>query len=87
MVIIVNIIAGVCTAGSALLLSVPASYMLFICLQYVYYYTAKGKKYFITYEKIATNPDHGDRAHIFDYIDEVKTSENKQENFENTEES
>lgn len=87
LVIIVNMIAGVCTVGSALLLSVPASYMLFICLQYVYYYTAKGKKYFITYEKIATNPDHGDRAHIFDYIDEVKTSENKQENFENTEES
>ncbi len=73
-VIIVNVIAAVCTFGSALILTVPASYMLFICLQYVYYYTIKGKKYFITYEKIASNPDHGDREHFFDYIDETDNS-------------
>lgn len=70
-VVILNVIAAVCTFGSALLISVPASYMLFICVQYVNYYTIKGKKYFITYDRIAKNPDRGDREHFFDYIDET----------------
>ncbi len=75
-VIIVNVIAALCTFGSALLLTVPASYMLFICLQYVYYYTIKGKKYFITYDKIASNPDFGDSEHFFKYIGETSTTNN-----------
>ena len=70
-VIIVNVIGAVCTFGSALLITVPASFMLFVCLQYVYYYTVTGKKYFITYDRIASNPDFGDREHFFDYIDET----------------
>lgn len=70
-VIIVNVVAAVCTFGSALLITVPASYFLFICEQYVAYYTINGKKYFITYESIATNPSRGDREHFFDYIDET----------------
>ena len=76
-VIIFNVVAAVCTFGSAMLITVPASFMLFICLQFVYYYTVKGKKYFITYERIASNPDKGDREHYFDYIDETapKTEE------------
>ena len=78
-VIIVNVAAAVCTFGSALLLTVPASYFLLICEQYVVYYTLKGKKYFITYESIATNPDHGDRAHFFDYIEEVEKQKTEEE--------
>lgn len=70
-VIALNVIAAVCTFGSALLITVPASYFLFICVQYVNYYTIKGKKYFITYDRIASNPDRGDREHFFDYIDET----------------
>lgn len=74
-IIIVNVVAAACTFGSALLLSVPASYLLFVCVQYVHYYTVKGKKYFITYERIASNPDRGDREHFFNYVDEDKSSE------------
>lgn len=77
-VIIFNVMAAIFTFGSALLITVPASYFLFICEQYVNYYTMKGKKYFLTYEKIATNPDHGDSEHFFDYIEdapELKTKE------------
>ena len=70
MVIILNIVAAACTFGSALLLTIPMSFFFFICLQYVYYYTIKGKKYFISYDRIASNPHHGDCEHIFDYIDE-----------------
>lgn len=70
LVIVLNVIAAVCTCGSALLLTVPMSYLLVICAQYVNYYTMQGKKYFITYERIETNLDHGDHAHFFDYLEE-----------------
>ena len=78
-VIILNIIAAVCTFGSALLITIPASYLLFICEQYVNYYTMKGKKYFITYERIETNPDFGDSEHFFEYIEEEEKAEEKAE--------
>lgn len=71
LIVIVNVISAICTFFSALLITVPLSFMFLICLQYVYYYTVKGKKYFITYEKIASNPDKGDREHFFEYIDET----------------
>ena len=78
-VIILNVMAALCTFGSALIITVPCSYMLFICVQYVNYYTIKGKKYFITYDKIASNPDHGDREHFFDYITKAdENGENKE---------
>ena len=75
-IVIINVIAAFCTFGSALIFTVPASYLFLICLQYVNYYTLKGKKYFLTYEDIATNPNHGDSEHFFDYIcDESSTKE------------
>ncbi len=76
LIVVLNVVAAVCSFGSALLISVPASYFFLICMQYVNYYTVQGKKYFLTYEQIATNPDHGDSEHFFDYIGE-ETSENK----------
>ena len=82
-VIIVNAVAAVFTFGSALLVTIPSSYVLFICEQYVVYYTLKGKKYFITYDSIVTNPDFGDRAHFFNYIEEEKgeiVEKNEEEN-------
>ncbi len=74
-VIIINVMAALFTFGSALLITVPTSYLLFICQQYVIYYTMKGKKYFITYESIATNPDHGDSEHFFEYLEEAEKQE------------
>ena len=71
LIIIVNAMAAICTFGSALLITVPASFLLLICMQFVNYYTVKGKKYFLTYDKIAYAPDRGDREHFFDYIDET----------------
>ncbi len=79
LVVIVNVVAALCTFGSALLITVPTSYLLFICAQYVNYYTTKGKKYFITYEDIATNPDHGDHANFFNYVESVENHTNNQE--------
>ena len=81
LIIIVNAVAALFTFGSALLITIPASYLLLLCQQYVIYYTLKGKKYFITYESIATNPDRGDSAHFFEYMKEeenVVNEENKE---------
>ena len=77
-VVIFNIMAALFTFGSALLITLPASYFLFICVQYVNYYTMKGKKYFLTYEKIATNPDHGDSEHFFNYIEDLPAPQTKE---------
>lgn len=79
LVIILNVVAAVCTCGSALLLTVPMSYLLFISAQYVNYYTMQGKKYFITYERIESNLDHGDHAHFFDYLEEKEECAAKEE--------
>ena len=43
-----NIVFGVCTVGGALLLTVPLSFLLLLCIQFVYYYYYNHKKYFIT---------------------------------------
>ena len=78
MVIILNVVAMTCTFGSALLITLPASYVLFICHQYVNYYTITGKKYFITYQSIEENAECGDSEHFFDYV-EANHSKNKKE--------
>ena len=67
-VMMLNVVAIFGTFGSALFLTIPASYVLLIAMQYVNYYTLRGKKYFITYERIATNEDYGDTEHFFDHL-------------------
>ena len=78
-IIVANVVAALCTFGSALLVTIPTSYLVFICAQHVNYYTVQGKKYFITYERIATNPDHGDSEHFFDYIEDVEKEQESAE--------
>ncbi len=80
LVIIVNVVAAIATIGSALIITIPASYFFWICMQYVNYYTVKGKKYFVTYEDIASNPDHGDSEHFFEYIAEETAEQETTEN-------
>lgn len=45
-------VAGVFTFGAGLLLAVPVSYLMLICIQFVSYYMFEGKKYFIAKDKI-----------------------------------
>ena len=78
-VIIVNVMAAVCTFGSALILTLPASYVFFICAQFVCYYTIKGKKYFITHDKIADNSACGDCAKLFQSMQEKAAQETPSE--------
>ncbi len=54
MIIVFNVLFALCTFGSALLITLPASSLLILCLQFVHYYEDNDKKYFITFRKIAT---------------------------------
>lgn len=83
LVIIVNVLAALATFGSALIITVPASCFYFVCQQFVAYYMITGKKYFITYDKIASNPDRGDSEHFFQYIEQTKCVENEAEEEKN----
>lgn len=80
-IIAVNVLAVLCTAGSALLLTVPASYLFLLCLQFVNYYTVTGKKYFITYDNIAKISSFGDSEEFFKAV-EREEKEEEQEKLE-----
>lgn len=58
-IVIVNVVAAIATVGSALLLTVPFSYLLLLCMQFVHYYREHGKKYFVSLHRIA-----GDEGNI-----------------------
>ena len=81
-IITVNVLAVLCTAGSALLLTVPASYLFLLCLQFVNYYTVTAKKYFITYDNIAKTSSFGDAEEFFKVV-EREEKEEEQEKLEN----
>ncbi len=53
LVIVVNALFAVFTFGSALLFTVPASYLFILCVQFVYYYEDTGKKFFLSFRKIS----------------------------------
>ena len=84
-IIFVNVLAALCTFGSALLITVPASYFFLICVQYVNYYTVKGKKYFITYDQIASAKDTSEGEEFFKQVIEQE-KETEAENKETKEE-
>lgn len=84
-VIVLNVVAALCTMGSALLITVPASFFMFICIQFVNYYTLTGKKYFITYESIVTNESRGDSEHFFDYMQPQTQETQETEEIQTTE--
>lgn len=57
LIMAVNVIAVIGTAGSALLLTIPLSYMLILALQLVNYYEDGGRRYFISENKIVEGGD------------------------------
>ena len=64
-VLCINIIGAVSTFASSLIITIPATYYLFICVQFVNYYTLNGKPYFITYESVIRNPSNGQAEGFF----------------------
>ena len=52
----------------ALLLTVPMSYMMLICIQFVAFYTFSGKKYFLAEDKIVL-PKNNESEDFYDKFD------------------
>ncbi len=52
LIVIVNVIGAVATLGSFLFVSVPLSFLLLLCMQFVCFFENAGRKYFIAYNRI-----------------------------------
>lgn len=48
----INVLCGLATVGAALLITVPMSFLMLTSIQYVSYYTANAKKYFLAEDNI-----------------------------------
>jgi len=68
-IVVINVLFGICTLSSGLLITVPASFLFLTCLQFVNFYTIEGKKYFVTQYKIAENKDRGEHKIFVDEKD------------------
>lgn len=53
LIMALNVLLGLATFGSMLFITIPASYLFILCLQFVYYYEDTGKKYFLSFRKIS----------------------------------
>ncbi|MBO5525393.1 MAG: hypothetical protein J5993_01450 [Clostridia bacterium] len=75
-VVIVNVMTGLATLGSGLLLTLPLSMIWLLSIRFVNYYTSTGRKYFITYDTIVLNDDLGETEKFFEnneMYDKTKT--------------
>ena len=57
LIVIATVVAAVATVGSALLLTVPMSYIFLLSLQFVHYYHNENKKYFVSLNTIVGKED------------------------------
>ena len=75
LILFVNVLGAISTIGSMLLLTIPASYYLLICVQYVNYYTVTGRRYFLAYDRVFADPSCGDAAHYLDAVGAAEIAE------------
>lgn len=77
-IIIINVMGALSTFGSALLITVPASYFFFICEQYVNYYAVKGKPYFLSYRNVYENRERGNSEDFFECLEQKELQEQEE---------
>lgn len=53
LIVIANILGALFTLGSFLLITVPMSYLMLLCLQFICYFEDNGRKYYVSLHKIA----------------------------------
>ena len=68
LIMAVNVAAALVTFGSALLLTLPTSYLLLICIQFVSYYTGEEKRYFVAADKIIDPSENKRDENFYDNI-------------------
>jgi len=60
LIMVVNLVFGLFTFGSALLITVPMSFIFLLSMQLVNYYNLNSRKFFITYQKIVGGENESD---------------------------
>lgn len=73
-IVAVNVLFALSSFGSALICTVPASFIFLICLQFVNYYTSNNRKYFLTYKHICDG-DNLSQALAIEQADELQKQE------------
>lgn len=58
-VVVVNLVAAFCTVGSSLLITVPASYVFVLAMQFVNYFRDENMRYFVTRRRIVGEEEEG----------------------------
>ena len=53
LVVVVNVVCGIVTFGSMLFITIPASYLFLLTLQFVHYFEDRNRKYFLSFRKIS----------------------------------
>lgn len=67
-ILALNVVAVLFTFGSALLLTIPASYILMVCIEFISYYNIEKKKYFATADKIVVPHEQQPDENFYDNI-------------------
>ncbi len=75
LIVVVNVVFGLATFGSAMLLTVPASFLFLLALQFTHFYEDEGKQYFISIRNIAggESAPQGDIPDVHEELDEINS--------------
>ena len=57
LIVVANVLCFIATLGSAVIITVPASFLLLVCLQLVCYYEDNGKKYYLNAHRVVGEED------------------------------
>ncbi len=66
LILCLNVLFAFASFGAALLITIPMSYMILICIQFVSYYTYEKKKYFLTESQIVAPKEEKNRENYYD---------------------
>ena len=69
LILCVNVLFAIASFGAALLITVPMSYIILICIQFIGYYTYAKKKYFLGEDQIVAPKNEKKEENFYDSFD------------------
>lgn len=71
LIMCVNVLCALATFGAALFITVPVSYLIMLCVQFVGYYTFEKRKYFLSEDTVISPKEEKTHENFYDDFDEV----------------
>ena len=71
LIMCVNVLCALATFGAALFITVPVSYLIMLCVQFVCYYTFEKRKYFLSEDTVISPKEEKTHENFYDDFDEV----------------